>query len=253
MTTRRTILKWTAAAGLTAVLAPTASAVEDDAIGEVNDVLNFAWGTPPGEARDEIEYQDPAFMEELIETGDESAIVIVFADGSKLTLGENSQATIDEFVYDPAAKTGNQVIKLTKGAFRYVSGALPKENVKIETPPATLGICGTELVIDISDEGEVEASTESGEAIWTGSDGEISEVAQGSSLIIGRNGRRRGPIRRLIHRSRSLAIAEGLVGARKRWRIRKERRRRVVRKIRKIRTNFHTPLRPLHNKPGPNR
>lgn len=250
--TRRTILKWTAAAGSAALL-PPAQAEDEGAVGVVGDIVNYAWGTPPGEPREEIEHEDPAYMQELVETGGESALLILFADGSKLTLGENSSAVIDEFVYDPTANTGNQAIKLTKGAFRYVSGALPKENVKIETPPATLGIRGTELVIEISPEGDVEASTESGEAIWRPKGEDAEEVVEaGFVLQIGRDGRRRGRKQRRRMIARSVAIAEGLDRARARWPVRKVKRRRAVRRYRKIRFRGPNPN-GGPNRPGPNR
>ena len=238
---RRTLIKLGLAAGAVAFI-PSARAEDDGAVGAVNDIVNFAWGTPPGDAREEMEHEDPAYMQELVETGEESALLIVFADGSKLTLGENSEAVIDEFVYDPAAKSGNQAIKLTKGAFRYVSGALPKENVKIETPPASLGIRGTELVIEITADGDVEASTESGEAIWRPRGEDVEEIVEaGFVLQIGRDGRRRGRKQRRRMIARSIAIAEGLDRARARWPVRKPKRRRAVRRVRKIR--FRGPAR----------
>jgi trimeric autotransporter adhesin len=250
--TRRTILAWTAAAGAVTLL-PSSRAEDDGAVGAVNDIVNFAWGTPPGEAREEIEHEDPTYMQELVETGPDSALLIVFADGSKLTLGENSECVIDEFVYDPGANTGTQAIKLTKGAFRYVSGALPKDKVKIETPPATLGIRGTELVIDITPEGDVEASTESGEAIWRPKGEDAEEIVEaGFVLQIGRDGRRRGRKQRRRMLIRSIAIAEGLESARARWPLRKPKRRRAMRRMRKIRFGGPNPD-GGPNRPGPQR
>jgi hypothetical protein len=209
-------------------------------VGLVNDIVNVAWGTPPGMGREEVEHEDPAYMQELIETEDESAVVIAFADGSKLTVGENAQVAIDEFVYDPAAKTGAQIMTLTKGAFRFISGAIPKENVSIKTPTATLGIRGTEVVIDINDDGETEASTETGEGYWKSNEtGLILTVGAGNSVLIDRRGRWPLGVRRFKHKSRSLAVLEGLEGARRRWKIRKVRRRRIRRRLRNV------PLRPL--------
>lgn len=250
--TRRTILKMAAASGAWTLI-PAVRAEDDGAIGAVDDIVNFAWGTPPGELREEIEHEDPAFMQEVVETGDESALLILFADGSKLTLGENSSAVIDEFVYEPATSAGSQAIKLTKGAFRYVSGALLKESVKIETPPASLGIRGTELVIEITPEGDVEAATESGEAIWRpkGEDAEEA-VEAGFVLQIGRDGRRRGPKQRRKMIYRSVAIALGLERARATWPPRKPKRRRLVRRVRRIRFRGRNPD-GGPNRPGPNR
>ena len=59
-------------------------------------------------------------MNELVETGDESAIVIKFSDGSKLTVGENAKIVIDKYVYNPGGSDSEQVITLTKGAFRFL-------------------------------------------------------------------------------------------------------------------------------------
>lgn len=229
---RRTVLKWAVASATTAGL-PVALAAETDAVGGVSDIVNFAWGTPPGADRDEIEHEDPAFMRELIETGDDSALEIVFADGSRLTMGENAEIVIDEFIYDPSAATGSQQITLTKGSFRYSSGAAPKDKVQIQTPAATLGIRGTEVVIDISPDGDVEAATESGEALWRPRGEDVEEVVEaGFTLEIGRDGRRRGPKRRRRLVSRSIAIAQGLGRARSLWPVRKPKRRRLRPRLR---------------------
>jgi hypothetical protein len=207
----------------------------DGGVGNVNDVVNIAWGTIVGGARDEVDHEDDVFMNELIETEEESAVVIHFADGSKLTIGENAKLTIDKYVYDPAGNSGEAAIKMVRGAFRFISGSIPKENVKLETPTVTIGIRGTELVFDVADDGETEMSTVSGEADCTDGSGETLRVTANESILVGSNRRFRGRVRRFLHRSRSLAVADGLDGARKRWRTRKERRRRVRRRRRRNR------------------
>lgn len=221
------------AAGAVAFAASAHAAVEDGGVGSVNDIVNVAWGTPPGDARDEVEFEDAVFMQEIVETDDESAMVIVFADGSKLTMGENAKVVIDHYVYDATGGTGSAAMKLTRGAFRFVSGAIPKESVKIETPTITIGIRGTELMFDIADDGETEMSTLSGEADCTDGGGETLTVLANESVVAGRDRRFRGKVRRFLHKSRSIAIAEGLDGARKRWRVRKERKRRAIRRMRR--------------------
>ena len=226
--TRREALVATAAFGVAA----SARADDTDGIGGVEDILNFAWATVAPEPRDEIEFEDDVYMNELVETGDESALVIKFADGSKLTLGENAKVVIDRYVYNPSGG-GEQAITLTKGAFRFVSGAIPKENVKLKTPAVTIGIRGTELIFDVADDGETEMSTISGEADATDGAGETLTVGVDESVLVGGDRKFRGRVRKFRHNSRSLAIAEGLEGARKRWRIRKVRKRRAVRRRRR--------------------
>jgi hypothetical protein len=229
--TRRHIIG--AAAGAASLGAFGVARGEDEGgVGNVNDIVNVAWGTIAGSARDEIEFEDDVFMNELIETDDESAVVVNFADGSKLTVGENSKITIDKYVYSPGSGTGEAAIKLTKGAFRFISGAIPKENVKLETPTVTVGIRGTELIFDIAEDGETEMSTVAGEADCTDGEGETLRVTANESVVVDRNRRFRGRVRRFLHRSRSRAVADGLDGARRRWRIRKQKRRKSRRRRR---------------------
>jgi hypothetical protein len=205
----------------------------DGGIGGVEDIVNYAWATIAPEPRDEVEFEDDVYMNEIVETDDESALVIKFADGSKLTLGENAKIVIDKYVYDPGTSSGEQAVTLTKGAFRFLSGSIPKENVQIKTPTVTIGIRGTELIFDVADDGETEMSTVEGEADCTDGEGETLTVAAEESILVGPDRKFRGRVRKFRHKSRSLAIAEGLEGARKRWRLRKVRRRRVIRRRRR--------------------
>jgi hypothetical protein len=232
--TRRDALVTTAAFGFTS-LAQAENA--DGGVGGVEDIVNFAWSTIAPDPKDEMELEDDIYMNEIIETGEESALVVKFSDGSKLTLGENAKIVIDKYVYNPASSTGEQAVTLSKGAFRFLSGALPKESVKITTPAVTIGIRGTELVIDVADDGETEMSTISGEADATDGSGETLTVLVDESVLIGGNRRFRGRVRKRRHVSRSIAIAEGLEGARTRWRIRKPARRRAARRRRRRRAN----------------
>ncbi len=211
----------------------SARAAEDEGVGGVADIVNVAWSTVAPSPREEIEFEDSVYMNEIIETDDESALIVKFSDGSKLTLGENAKVVIDKYVYDAGAKTGEQAISLTKGAFRFLSGSLPKESVKISTPTVTIGIRGTELIFDVADDGETEMSTVAGEADATDGSGETLTVRVDESVVVDRNRRFRGRVRKFRHKSRSIAIAEGLDGARKRWRIRKVRQRRVIRRRRR--------------------
>jgi hypothetical protein len=53
------------------------------------------------------------------------------------------------------------------------------------------------------------------------------------SVLIDRTRRFRGGVRRFRHKTRSIAIAEGFDGARKRWKIRKQKKRRANRRRRR--------------------
>src|SRR5437868_2630153 len=103
------------AAGVTALAAiGRAHAEGEGGVGVVSDIVNVGWATIGAAARDEVDFEDDVFMAEVIETEDESAIVILFADGSKLTVGENAKLTIDKYVYS-AGGSGEAAIKMVKG------------------------------------------------------------------------------------------------------------------------------------------
>ena len=217
--------------------------VEEDGVGGVEDIVNFAWSTIAPDPKDEIEFEDAVYMNEVVETGDESALVIKFSDGSKLTLGENAKVVIDRYVYNPGGADSAQAITLTKGAFRFLSGSIPKDKVEIKTPAVSIGIRGTELVFDVAEDGQTEMSTIAGQADVTDGDGETLTVNPDESIEAGPDRRFRGKVRKRRHVIRSIAIAEGLVVARKRWPERKPRLRRAVRRNRRRKADLRAPHR----------
>ena len=230
--TRREALAASAAVGFIGLQGPAKADMGND-VGGVEDIVNFAWSTIAPEPRDEIEFEDAVYLNEVVETGEESALVIKFSDGSTLTLGENARVVIDHYVFNTGGGENAQVLTLAKGAFRFLSGSLPKDKVQLKTPSVSIGIRGTELIFDVADDGETEMSTISGQADCTDGAGEVLTVNPEESIIAGPDRRFRGKVRRFRHKSHSIAIAEGLAGARQRWRIRKVRRRRAVRRIRR--------------------
>ena len=88
------------------------------------------------------------FYRDVLATAADSRLNIRFADGSNLTLGDNSQLRIDDFVYWPTESFGRSLMNITRGVFRMVSGGLTKvadNQVEVRTPLATIGIHGTDF------------------------------------------------------------------------------------------------------------
>lgn len=81
---------------------------------------------------------------------------IDFIDATKVELTEHSKLIIDEFVYDPNTKTGALSLKASLGSVRYASGQIAKnsqQNVKIQTPTATISVRGTDFAMVIDELG----------------------------------------------------------------------------------------------------
>ena len=81
---------------------------------------------------------------------------IHFVDETRVDITEHSRLLIDEFVYDPGNDRGSLSLKASLGTVRYASGQIAKkykQNVKIRTPSATIGVRGTDFVLVVDEVG----------------------------------------------------------------------------------------------------
>lgn len=81
---------------------------------------------------------------------------IDFLDTSEVRLTENTEITIYEYYYDKATNDGGLKMKMVSGTARFTTGRLgliPKENIIIDTPTATVQIRGTDFTTSIDELG----------------------------------------------------------------------------------------------------
>ena len=111
--------------------------------GKVGAVNQNATGTPAGGATRTLAVGTNIVHKERIQTSVSGSTQLLFPDQSTLNVGNNSNIVIDEFVYDPNARTGTMVASATKGVLRYVGGQISHTaGATIKTPIASLGIRG---------------------------------------------------------------------------------------------------------------
>ena len=75
---------------------------------------------------------------------------ILFLDQTVITVGEKSELTIDEFIYDPQTSVGKFVSNIKSGTVKIITGEISKQNpdnLQINIPTGTIGARGTEFVI----------------------------------------------------------------------------------------------------------
>lgn len=87
-----------------------------------------------------------------IRTGKDSSVGITLKDNTILSAGPNSLMSIDEFEFDTTTYQGKLDASVKKGTLGVISGKLAKnspESVKFRTPSTTLGVRGTEFIIDV--------------------------------------------------------------------------------------------------------
>tara|TARA_R110002126_G_scaffold13118_1_gene55930 strand:- start:170088 stop:173369 length:3282 start_codon:yes stop_codon:yes gene_type:complete len=96
------------------------------------------------------------YQGDIIETADNGAVNIMFADESSFAISNDARMTIDEFIFDASSLDGISNFSMLQGVFMYTSGAIggsDPDDVRIDTPIGSIGIRGTVLVGTITADG----------------------------------------------------------------------------------------------------
>lgn len=130
------------------VFAAPAFAADETAIGSIMAVEGKVTVKRDGaEKAEDAAVAMPVYLNDTIETGPEARVIAVFEDETKLVLGENAMTAIDEYIFNPAAASGNRArLNVARGAFLYVSGLIGKQarpDVEIKIPYGSIGLRGT--------------------------------------------------------------------------------------------------------------
>lgn len=82
-------------------------------------------------------------------------VKIVFVDQSTVSVTEQSKLVIDSFVYDPNPKKSKMALKFASGTVRFATGkGMPKSNINLRTPSATIAVRGTDFTSTVDDFGK---------------------------------------------------------------------------------------------------
>ena len=147
--------------GLAVLLLGLAEPALADPVGLVQRVQSAVYGTAPETSRTPKHRDDGVVTNELIETTQHAAIEIGFIDGSNLTIGAEARVKIDSFVFEGGE--GGAIVSLSRGAFRWVTGVMPKGGITMDTPTATITIRGTNLKLSVRANGDTLLGLEEGE------------------------------------------------------------------------------------------
>ena len=210
------MLKFTRRAGMMLAAAQTVLiafgvgiARAESSVGNLAEKENDVWGTLKGAAQIALGKSAEIFKNQKLQTGADSAAKVRFIDDSQLSLGANANVSVDEYVF--AGDKSRSSVMLAKGAFRFISGQMPEKNMKLKTPTVGIGIRGTELMIDVYDDGSTELSTIEGAAsVVSNVTNEVLEVVAGHSILADAKGLFIGGVRDFIHKSADKAIERGL-------------------------------------------
>lgn len=137
----------------------TNEAVAQERVGISSAVNQNATGTPPGSSSRPLVIGQDVVFNERIATAVNGQTQLLFVDESALSIGPNSDITIDQFVYDPKSGGGKLAMSATKGVLRFVGGKLSKqdEGVSLRTNSATLAIRGGAFMANVDARGQLRA------------------------------------------------------------------------------------------------
>src|SRR5437879_5081081 len=130
---------------LSAVVCAAPCAQAQTRVGEAvlvqNEVVRVAATTTP------INVGDSMLRDETVRTGADSAARFVMADSTNLSLGPSATLKLDRTVFNDEHSYRDITIRMTTGAFRFVTGHSDKNAYKITTGLATIGVRRTTLEI----------------------------------------------------------------------------------------------------------
>ncbi len=113
-------------------------------------VIGAAIGDIKNQKNENLSNGSKIFFGDTIISKSKSNAQILFLDQTVLTLGEETELTIDEFVYDPNSQDGSFVSTVKTGTVKFITGQISKknpDNLEVKVPAGTLGARGTEFVV----------------------------------------------------------------------------------------------------------
>ena len=96
---------------------------------------------------------DAVYANERIRTASAASAALMLQDDTRISLGERATIRIDRFEYDTTKQNGNALITVFRGITGLVSGFLAKsggDHVRVRTPTATIGVRGTDFMVDVT-------------------------------------------------------------------------------------------------------
>ncbi len=134
------------------------------------------------------------YVGELVRTECEAKVRLQFLDQSVMDVGPDSEVRISSLVYDPDdEKKSSQVLSMIRGLFRFVTGAITRqnpENLSMQAPLASVGIRGTitdhyvEVVEEVVDGTPVHTVNSELHALRESTHNNVVVVTRGTSKVV---------------------------------------------------------------------
>jgi len=135
-----------AMAFMTAQAAPPA----DGQSGYIKQVHGSAWLVDAQGSSRPLRVGDPVFNSDSIVTEADAGAGLLLRDGTAIVVGPSSQLDVKSFHFDAYTRDGGLFVALLRGSLRMITGLIGKTNpeaVRVDTQTATIGIRGTDFIV----------------------------------------------------------------------------------------------------------
>jgi len=144
---------------LTVLGTGVALAADETPAGSIRYITETAQVTRGSSAPAELKAGDRIFEKDVLTTSKAGSLSVIMRDNTTLSLGSNSKITIQKFMFAPEKGQLASVMRISKGTVACATGEIAKLSpnaVKFESPISSIGIRGTQILINVED-GQEEA------------------------------------------------------------------------------------------------
>lgn len=147
-----------------------------DEVGNVASFEGSATVTRNG-ASQPLKLQDPIFKGDLLRTGTNSTLGVIFDDETTFNLSANSSIEVNEFVYESGGKSNAAIFNIARGTVAFAANQVAKTgDMKIDTPSTSLGIRGTSGVVEVPEGATPGATGEVAVKLYQDEDGRVGRI-----------------------------------------------------------------------------
>lgn len=90
---------------------------------------------------------------DTLRTGKGGAMGVILRDDTVLSLGPDSELSLDEFAFAPVEDKLSLVGRMTRGTAAFLTGKIGQmrpEAVRVETPSGIIGVRGTQFLVQVA-------------------------------------------------------------------------------------------------------
>ena len=111
-------------------------------------VIGFVIGNIFNQKGEQLKEGDPVYFGDTISATDGSKSQLLFIDETVMTIGSDTELTIDDYIFDPSTNDGKLLATIISGSVKVLSGKISEKNpanLEVKTPAGTIGSRGTEF------------------------------------------------------------------------------------------------------------